>query len=93
MKPTTVELDMALDAAERMRGADIDPHHLAKSLLYLHQRDQLLEKLLVRVELFIKFGLPEDEHARLVRLLEEIRRKETRESGVEMSDVGLAGQE
>ncbi|MEE9357806.1 hypothetical protein [Candidatus Vondammii sp. HM_W22] len=66
-----------------------DSHHLADSLLYLHQRDQLLEKLLKRVELFIQFGLPEDEHARPVRLLDEIRRKETRKPSVEVCLVGL----
>lgn len=93
MKPTTDELEMALDVAERMRDADIDSYYLAKSLLYLDQRNQLLEKVLEHVELFIQFGLPEDEHARLVLLLEEIRKKETHESGVETSDMGLAGQE
>jgi hypothetical protein len=77
-KPTDQELETALDAAERMRERDVDPHYLAHSLLYLYQRNQVLEEVLRRTERFIRFGLPEAELAHLRRLIQRLREEDDR---------------
>ncbi len=76
MKPTEIELKQALDEAERMREADADQHHLAKSLIYLHQRNAALEPMLEHLEKYLNFGLPVEEHSALVRMVDEIREQE-----------------
>ena len=85
MKPSDEELQEALAEVERMRVAgEEDPHHLVKCFLYLYRRDQVLEKVLEHAELYLRFGQPEDEHARLRKLLDAIieeRRREKEEEG------------
>ena len=77
-KPSEQELETALEAAERMRERDVDPHYLAHSLLYLYQRNQSLEEVLRRTERFIRFGLPESELAHLKRLVQRLREQDER---------------
>jgi hypothetical protein len=89
VKPTVEEMETALDAARRMRRADVDPHHIAQCLLYLQDRDVLLEEMLTRVERYLQFGMPSDEHAKLRRLVNKIRELEVRESGGNELDYGL----
>ena len=89
MKPTVDEMETALDAARRMRSADVDPHHVARCLLYLQDRDLLLEELLIRVERYLQFGMPSEEHAKMRRLINKIRELEVRESGGNELDYGL----
>ncbi len=89
MKPTDEQLEKALQRAEQMRERDDDPDFLAKSLLYLHQRDQMLEKVLEHLELFLRFGLPVDEHMKLVRLVEEAKAQQQMDKGEDVADLGL----
>ncbi len=89
MKPTNQELERALQSAQRMRDQGDDPEFLAKTLLYLERRDELLEQILQRLELYLSFGQPEDEHARLVRLVEEARRQALIDRGEEPEEMGL----
>lgn len=89
MKPTAEQLKTALEAAGRMRSQGEDPDSLAQCVLYLHQRDTLLEQILVHLERFLQFGLPEEEHAKLVRFVEEARAQERAEKGDGSDDFGL----
>lgn len=89
MKPTENELATALQTAEGMRDRGEDPDHLAKVLLYLHRRDLMLERVLDHLELFLRFGLPVEEHMKLVRLVEEAKIQEAREQGGEPGKLGL----
>lgn len=70
-RPTDEQLDAALDAARRMRMYDVDPHHLARSLLYLSEQHQELWEVVYQVDRYIRFGLPE---AEMVKLGKEIQR-------------------
>lgn len=79
----------ALQTAERMRDQDDDPDFLAKTLLYLHQRDEMLERVLGHLELFLRFGLPVDEHMKLVRLVEEAKAQQRIDKGEEVDKLGL----
>jgi hypothetical protein len=83
VKPTAKELEIALQAVEAMREADDDPQFIAKSLLYLSQRDLLLEELLKHIRIYMEFGQFSEEHARLVVLLEKIREQDTIEEDLE----------
>ncbi|TVO74845.1 hypothetical protein [Sedimenticola selenatireducens] len=89
MKPTADQLKAALEVARKMRGQGDDPDSLAQSVLYLYQRDAMLERILLHLERFLQFGLPEEEHAKLVRLIEEAKAQERAEKGGYSDDFGL----
>lgn len=89
MRPTDNELDTALQRAESMREQGEDSDHLAKALLYLARRDQLLEEILEHLERFLGFGFPEDEHAKLVLLVERARQQALLEQGASPDRLGL----
>jgi hypothetical protein len=76
MKPTPAELNQALAEAERLRDMGQDAQHLAKTLLYQHERLRHLEEIYVHAERLVRFGLDEHEHALLVRALDAAKRAE-----------------
>ncbi len=76
LKPTKEELAHALKAAEYMREHDLDRHHIAKTLLYLIERNEKLEKVMSRAELFLHFGQGATEHAELTRAISRAKRAE-----------------
>ena len=85
-RPTAEELGIALDAAQRMHDQDIDPHHLALSLRYLHARCQSLEDLHQLIDRYLRFGMPEHELSELHRHLGRLResdRAADRERGID----------
>lgn len=76
MKPTPEELRQALAEAERLRDTGEDPQHLAKTLLYQHERLRHLEEVYLHAERLMQFGLDEREHALLVKALDAAKRAE-----------------
>lgn len=76
MKPTPAELNQALAEAERLRDMGQDTQHLAKTLLYQHERLRHLEEIYVHAERLVKFGLDEHEHALLVKALDTAKKAE-----------------
>lgn len=90
MKPTAEELKEALAEMERMRvEAEEDPHHLVKCFLHLYRRNEVLERVLEHAELYLRFGLPEEEHAQLRKLLDAIIEERRREKDEEAEHYGL----
>jgi len=89
MKPSDAELKEALSEAEKIRLAGDDPCHLSKCLLFLHRRNVMLEEIVEHAERFLHFGLQEDEHARLRRLLDHLRRETQRELDQNPGQFGL----
>jgi enoyl-CoA hydratase/carnithine racemase len=89
VKPSGEELKAALEEAERIRESGEDAHFLAKSLLYLHQRNSDLEKVVEHAERYIQFGLPVEEHTQLKLLLDEAKTRELRSLGEEREEIGL----
>jgi hypothetical protein len=63
----------ALNAAQRMHEAGVDPHHIAASLLYLEERARLYDALLTTADRYLRFGMPEHELAEMRRLVELLR--------------------
>lgn len=81
MKPTDQAFNQALEVAEMMRERSDDSSHIAHCLLYLHQRNKRLEEIVALVNRYLKFGQPEDEHARLILLLEQLEEIDQHEAG------------
>lgn len=86
-KPTEAELQEALAEAGRMREQGEDPKHVAKALLNLNYRLQILEKLAKATEHFLKFGQGAQEHTELLRLLEVYRRADAYTAGGDTNDM------
>jgi len=82
MKPDSDELQQALAMAETMRETDGDPHYLAKSLIYLNHRAEVLEKVYAAANRYMRFGQGEHEHAQLLQALEAARLGDDRELGL-----------
>jgi len=89
MKPTEAEVKQAITEAMRVRAAADDPHTLAKTVLYLQRRVESLEKVRRTADLYLHFGMPEKEHAELVKALEEAKRIEAESSHIENEGLGL----
>jgi hypothetical protein len=89
MKPNETELKQAVAESLRMRAVADDPHALAKTVLYLQRRVESLEKVCRTADLYVHFGMPEKEHAELVRALEEAKRIEAEQNRAEPENLGL----
>lgn len=89
MKPTSDEMHQAMAMAQSMRETDADAHYLAKSLIYLNHRTELLEKVMAAANQYIRFGQGEHEHAQLLQALEAARLSEDHENQSEDHKLGL----
>ena len=87
--PTDKEMQEALDEAERMRGQNDDPNHMARALLYLNRRNGFLEDVNSVADRYIRFGQEEHEHAELVLAIEKARSQEQHDFGMESDKTGL----
>lgn len=71
MQPTPEQISQALQEAERMREQNQDPAMVGHSLLYLHQRNQLLEEVLNRVKHYLHSGEAPREHTLLTHAIDK----------------------
>lgn len=76
LKPTPEELDAALTKAGAMREQDQDGDFLARSLLFLTEKADALEKIASLADLYINHGQLVQHHTALVMALEQAKRKE-----------------
>ncbi len=74
--PTQQELKLALKVAAKMREEGDDPNHLAKCLLNLNYRMELMNDLLHTTKLYLRSGQGSTEHAKLTRAIQKIERAE-----------------
>lgn len=88
MKPTDAELEIAIVAAERMRETGVDGHHVARSLLYLYQRLQHLERIRAAAENSLCLGQDERRNTELVQAIEAARAAEEAEAREGGKDPG-----
>lgn len=88
-RPDEKQLDIALAEAERMRDQNEDPQYLARSLLYLARRDNVLERLQSAVEHYLNSGHGQMEHSRLIKALDEARHQLWEEAHNGSSNFGL----
>lgn len=71
--PTPQQLREAVAAARARREAGADGDHLGWAVEALHQRCADLEQLLVLVDRYLRFGMPEQELAQMRRLADRLR--------------------
>ncbi len=72
-RPSTDQLNTALDAARRMHAQGVDPHNLALSLEFLHARCEQLEALYQVLDRYLRFGMAEHELSGLHRMVRQLR--------------------
>lgn len=89
-KPTEQELQTALELAKQMREQGKDPSFLAKCLLNQHYRIGYLEAVLLAVERYLRSGMAEAEHQRLLKSVEKARQAEERTAKQNTDDWGLS---
>ncbi len=89
MKPSSDEMQQAMEMAKLMRETDGDPHFLSKSLIYMNHRIEMLEKVYEAASHYMRFGQAEHEHAQLLQALEAARVAEDKESQHEDHGLGL----
>jgi hypothetical protein len=89
-KPTEQELHTALEVAKRMREHGEDPQFMAKCLLNQHYRIGYLEEVLLAVERYLRSGMAEDEHRRLLKSVEKARQAEAHTGKQNTNDWGLS---
>ena len=83
--PSRKDLATALATARRMLDRQLDPQHLALGFAYLHDRNEQLEEVLIRLDHYLRYGMSEHDLAELTRDVEKLR-----ERGVErQSDASL----
>ncbi len=76
-KPTEAELKQALEKAAQMREHGEDPDFIAKSLLNLHYRFGVWQKVIQATKRYLHAGQASSEHARLVSALREAEQLES----------------
>jgi len=86
MKPTDGELEMAIIAAEELWQSGRDEHHLAKTLLYLYQRFDVLEKVRIAAENYLRSPQEASRQAELTRAIETATRLDQQETAGEDGD-------
>jgi hypothetical protein len=70
--PTETQVQAALVAALQMREMGIDPHHLGHAALYLHERNQTLERFVRDVDRYFRFGQDDGDRRALIRQIEKL---------------------
>jgi hypothetical protein len=86
MKPTDGELEMAIIAAEELWQSGRDEHHLAKTLLYLYQRLDVLEKVRTAAENCLHSGQEASRQEELRQAIEAADRMERRDAAATDAD-------
>lgn len=80
-KPTADEYDIALRTAEVLHVEARDPRHLGKTMLYLDQRRDVLEKVLGLADRFLLSGQEVQVHALLLKAIHAAKRAEEHATG------------
>lgn len=70
-RPTEEELAIALEKAAQMRESGDDDSFLAKSLLNLNYRNEILEEVLSKAKHYMHSGQASREHTLLLKAIEK----------------------
>jgi hypothetical protein len=88
-KPTEAELNAALSEAKRLREAGQDSHFLGKALLNCNYQNGLLLEVLHAAEHYLRSGMAEAEHTRLVRAIDKAHQADDRSAHRDQEMIGL----
>lgn len=73
-------MEKVLRLAEAMRAQGKDKYRLAQALLYLEERNRMLEDLFHKAERYLKFGMGEHELTALRLAVEKVREADVEEA-------------
>jgi len=73
-------MEKVLKLAEAMRDQGKDKYRLAQALLYLDERNRMLEDLYQKAEHYIRFGMGEHELTALRVAVEKVREADVEEA-------------
>lgn len=82
LRPTDEEYAVALRTAETLHVESRDPRYLGKSMLYLDQRRQFLERVAELADRFLRTGQNEQVHALLLKAIHAAKRAEEHAQGL-----------
>ena len=68
-KPDKPTFTTALNNAELLRETGNDHHHIGHALLYLEERNRILESIAVAAEEYLRFGEDAQLHTNLLKAL------------------------
>ena len=88
-KPTEQELETALAEAKRLREAGVDSHFLGKALLNCHYQNAFLLDVLHAAEHYLRSGMAEAEHTRLLRAIDRAHQADDRSAHRQQEIIGL----
>lgn len=88
-KPTEKELQTALAEAKRLRESGTDSQFLGKALLNCHYQNGLLLDVLQAAQHYLRSGLAEAEHTRLLRAIDRAQQADNRSALREQESIGL----
>lgn len=88
-KPTDRELETALTEAKRLRESGEDSCFLGKALLNCHHQHSHLLDVLHAAEHYLRSGMAEQDHIRLVRAIDKARAIDNRDTHREQETIGL----
>ena len=88
-KPTEQELETALAAAKRLRESGQDSHFIGKALLNCHYQHSCLLEVLHAAEHYLRSGMADREHTRLLQAIEKARAVDDRDTHREAEILGL----
>lgn len=88
-KPDKPTYTTALNNAELLRETGNDHHHIGHALLYLEERNRMLEKIAHAAEEYIRFGEDSQLHTKLVKALEDFDKYELEAETNEAPEFGL----
>ena len=75
-KLTEEEMDKALELAAAMRDKDQDKYNLGYALLYLQERNRMLEDMRRKADYYVRFGMGQKELTDLRIALEQLHEME-----------------
>ena len=88
-KPTEQELERALSEAKRLRESGQDTDFLGKALLNCNYQNSVLLEVLHAAEHYLRSGMAEAEHTRLLRAIDRTRQADDRGAHKEQETIGL----
>ena len=89
-KPDASDIHRAAETARELTTDESGAGTLAGCFLYLHDRNQHLEDVYEQVENYLNSGMAEQEHARLVKVLDQAREAAHRQGGEDADEpLGL----
>lgn len=77
-KPKAEEIHQAVELAKALINRNLDRGGLARTFLYFHERNLYLEQIYEQLEQYLRSGMAERQHTRLINTLERAREADYR---------------